>query len=117
MCNTQDCPSNVKYVSKHLEIIGSLKDILMCTKKKTPLLKRQLEDAYKSKKWTVKRLISSEKSDSQSIPYFRIVMCKAPRDCPSNVRYVSNHLKRIGSLKDILLCTPKKNPLLAIYVD
>ena len=45
MCNTQDCPSNVKYVSKHLEIIGSLKDILMCTKKKTRLLKRQLEDA------------------------------------------------------------------------
>ena len=37
--------SSVKYVSKHLEIIGSLKDILMCTKKKTPLLKRQLEDA------------------------------------------------------------------------
>jgi len=53
----------------------------------------------------------------RKIPYFRIVMCKAPQDCPFNVKYVSKHSKRTGSLKDILLCTPKKNPLNVIYVD
>ena len=63
MCNTQDCPSNVKYVSKPLEIIGSLKDILMCTKKKTPLLKRQLEDA---KHEQLRGCFHQKKSDSQS---------------------------------------------------
>ena len=34
----------------------------------------------------------------------------------SNVKYVSNHLKRVGHLKDILLCTPKKS-LLVISVE
>jgi hypothetical protein len=78
-------------------------------------LKRQLEDAYESKTLTVKRLISSEKKDSQSIPYFRIVMCMMALTA-SNVKYVSNDLKRVGRLKDILLCTPKKN-LLVISVE
>ena len=59
-------------------------------------------------------MISSEKKDSQSIPYFRIVMCMALT--ASNVKYVSNHLKRVGHLKDILLCTPKKS-LLVISVE
>ena len=77
--------------------------------------KRQLEDAHKSKTPTVKRLISSEKKDSKSIPYFRIVMCMMALS-GSNVKYVSNHLKRVGHSKDILLCTPKKN-LLVISVE
>ena len=34
----------------------------------------------------------------------------------SNVKYVLNHLKRVGLLKDILLCIPKKN-LLVISVE
>ena len=76
-------------------------------------LKRQLEDAYKSKT-QLRGWFHQKKKDFQSIPYFRIVMCMALT--ASNVKYVSNHLKRVGHLKDILLCTPKKS-LLVISVE
>ena len=78
-------------------------------------LKDSLRMHIKAKHGQLRGWFHQKKRDSQSIPYFRIVMCMMALTA-SNVKYVSNDLKRVGRLKDILLCTRKKN-LLVISVE